>query len=60
MPRQRARTIRHDEARRLKRVRDELELSQRELASQFGVAPAAIAQWETGQHTLPGPVLRLA
>src|SRR5262245_16199907 len=59
MPRKREGTIRSDEARRLRRVRDELALTQRELAEQFGVASGAVAQWESGQHTVPGPVMQL-
>jgi predicted unusual protein kinase regulating ubiquinone biosynthesis (AarF/ABC1/UbiB family)/DNA-binding XRE family transcriptional regulator len=59
MPRRREGDIRSEEARRLRRIRDALELTQREMAEQFGVASSAIAQWESGKHTIPGPVLRL-
>lgn len=41
------------------RLRHEMGISQRDLAREFGVAPAAIASWETGARTLPGPILRL-
>lgn len=34
-------------------------MSQRELAEEFQVTSGAIAQWESGQRTIPGPVLRL-
>ncbi len=50
---------RRTEAGRLIRLRETLGLSQRELASEFQVAPAAVALWERGQRTLPGPALRL-
>src|ERR1044072_4957922 len=59
MPRKREGEARTDEAGRLRRLRDALELSQRELGDQFGVAGIAIAQWESGKHTIPGPALRL-
>jgi transcriptional regulator with XRE-family HTH domain len=59
MPRTRYGGSRSEEARRLRHIRDELGLTQRELATQFGVAASAVAQWETGTHTVPGPVLRL-
>ena len=41
------------------RLRELLGLSQRELAVEFHVAPAAVALWERGQRTIPGPALRL-
>ena len=47
------------EGERLTRLREALGLSQRELALEFQVAPAAVALWERGQRTLPGPALRL-
>jgi predicted unusual protein kinase regulating ubiquinone biosynthesis (AarF/ABC1/UbiB family)/DNA-binding XRE family transcriptional regulator len=59
VPRTRDNDKRRPEARRLLRIRSELELSQRQLARQFGVAASAIAQWENGLHTIPGPVMRL-
>jgi predicted unusual protein kinase regulating ubiquinone biosynthesis (AarF/ABC1/UbiB family) len=40
-------------------MRDALGISQRELASKFGVSPGAIAQWESGKRTIPGPALKL-
>ena len=33
--------------------------SQRQLAREFKVSPGAVSQWESGDRTLPGPVLRL-
>src|SRR5258706_14457967 len=50
---------RRAEAERLIRLRELLGLSQRDLAVEFHVAPAAGAVWERGQRTLPGPALRL-
>jgi predicted unusual protein kinase regulating ubiquinone biosynthesis (AarF/ABC1/UbiB family) len=34
-------------------------MTQRELATEFQVTCGAVAQWEGGQKTIPGPVLRL-
>jgi len=34
-------------------------MSQVELAKEFQVAQGAIAQWERGDRTIPGPVLKL-
>lgn len=47
------------EAQRLKRLRHTLGLSQRELADEMRVGPAAIALWESAARTMPGPALRL-
>lgn len=47
------------EAKRLRDLRALLNLSQREMAKQFGVVHGAVALWENGQRTIPGPVLRL-
>jgi predicted unusual protein kinase regulating ubiquinone biosynthesis (AarF/ABC1/UbiB family)/DNA-binding XRE family transcriptional regulator len=44
---------------RIRRLRELLRLSQRELARELRVAAAAIAHWERGRHDVPGPVLRL-
>lgn len=44
---------------RLKRLREKLGLSQRELAKELGVTPGAVALWETGARSLSGPVTRL-
>lgn len=44
---------------RLKNLRNILQLSQRELAAEFKVTGAAIAQWESGKRSIPGPVLKL-
>lgn len=59
MPRNQPSQPRLKEAQKLKRLRAALEMTQRELAKEFRVAPGAIAQWETGDRTIPGPVLLL-
>ncbi|MBK7863539.1 MAG: helix-turn-helix domain-containing protein [Archangiaceae bacterium] len=59
MPRHREKHERHEERDRLRRLRDTLGFSQRELASEFNVSAGALAQWETGERTIPGPILRL-
>ena len=59
MPRHQGGPTRDDEGARLKRLREALSMSQRDLAKEFQVTAAAIAQWEGGQRTVPGSVLRL-
>ncbi len=59
MPRHVERESRHSEADRLRELRASMGVSQRELAEEFNVAAGAIAQWESGARTVPGPVLRL-
>jgi transcriptional regulator with XRE-family HTH domain len=59
VPRSRSKQDRKTEARRLRRLRDALGLTQRELAAEFKVAHGAIAAWESGKRTLPGPVVKL-
>lgn len=44
---------------RLKDLRKNLGLSQRQLASEFKVSAGAIAQWESGARPVPGPVIKL-
>lgn len=44
---------------RLRNVRETLGLSQREFAQELGVAPSALAQWETEKRAPPGPIVRL-
>nr|BFD62279.1 hypothetical protein BdHM001_09600 [Bdellovibrio sp. HM001] len=46
-------------AERLVRLREQLGLSQRELAKEFQVSSGAIACWETGARAIPGPILKL-
>jgi len=48
-----------DDAIRLRRVRDTLGMSQRDLADEWKVSPAAIAKWELGTNPMPGPVRKL-
>jgi predicted unusual protein kinase regulating ubiquinone biosynthesis (AarF/ABC1/UbiB family)/DNA-binding XRE family transcriptional regulator len=52
-------TTEEEAAGRLVRLRQALGFSQREMASELGVAHGAVGQWETGQRPLPGPVLKL-
>ena len=59
MPRVRNKSQKGVEATRLKRLRTTLGLTQRELATEFKVAHGAIASWESGNQTLPGPVIKL-
>ena len=59
MARFRRSQARQAEADRLIRLRETLGLSQRELAREFQVGPSAVALWERGHRTIPGPVLRL-
>src|SRR5262245_26587106 len=44
---------------RVLRLRNLLGLTQRELADEFGVASAAVAQWESGKRRMSGPALKL-
>ena len=44
---------------RLKRLRENLSMSQRELAQEFNVSNAAIAQWELGSNPIPGLLIKL-
>ena len=36
-----------------------MQMNMREFAKEFKVAIGSISQWENGEHTIPGPVLRL-
>lgn len=47
------------DAMRLKKLREYLGYSQRELAHEFQVTSGAIAHWETGVRPIPGPVKKL-
>lgn len=44
---------------RLLKIRQELHLSQREMADELGVVHGAIGLWETGKRKIPGPVVKL-
>lgn len=48
-----------NEAIRLKKLRDYLDYSQRDLADEFQVTCGAIAQWESGKRPVPGPIVKL-
>jgi predicted unusual protein kinase regulating ubiquinone biosynthesis (AarF/ABC1/UbiB family)/DNA-binding XRE family transcriptional regulator len=43
----------------LKEFRESLGLTQRQLAQEFQVTHGAIALWESGKRSVPGPILRL-
>jgi len=47
------------DAKRIVALRTALGLSQRELADEWGLSPAAIARWETGSNPVSGPVRKL-
>lgn len=51
--------VKHQEGQRLKALRNRLGKTQREMAKEFLVSAGAINQWERGERTVPGPVLRL-
>ena len=59
MPRTRKKPERYSEAARLTQLRTTAGLSQRDIADVFRVTKGAIAQWETSERTIPGPVLAL-
>jgi predicted unusual protein kinase regulating ubiquinone biosynthesis (AarF/ABC1/UbiB family)/DNA-binding XRE family transcriptional regulator len=59
MPRSQRTAGRRREAARLRRLREALGFSQRELAAELKVAHGAIGLWESGARTIPGPVLKL-
>ena len=48
-----------DYAKRLRSLREALKFSQREMAKEFLVTPGAIAHWESGNRSVPGPVIKL-
>jgi len=47
------------EAKRLRRLRENLKVSQRDLAKEFKVGHGAVSFWESGRRTIPGPILKL-
>lgn len=47
------------DSKRLKRLREKMDMTQRALAKEFYVSPGAIALWENGERPIPGPVLKL-
>ncbi len=52
-------SVRKKEGSRLRRLRDEMNMTTRELAQEFNVNHSSISQWENGEHAIPGPVLKL-
>ncbi len=50
---------RSDESRRLKKLRENLGYTVRELATEFKINAGSITHWEKGTHTIPGSVLKL-
>jgi len=59
MPRNKPTSSRKGEGQRLKALRGKLGLTQQALAREFQCAQGAVAQWEAGDRTIPGPVLKL-
>jgi DNA-binding transcriptional regulator YiaG len=47
------------EAARLGALRKAMGLTQREFAKEFLVTHGAVGMWESGERTIPGPVLKL-
>ncbi len=43
----------------MKKLREEMGMTVRDLAKEFKVAHSSISQWENGEHSIPGSVLRL-
>lgn len=52
-------TARRKEGLRLKNLRQHMNMTVRELAQEFNVAHSSISHWENGEHSIPGPVLKL-
>lgn len=52
-------TLNQVNANRLKKIRDLLGYSQREMAEELQVVHGTIGLWEAGSRSIPGPVLRL-
>jgi DNA-binding transcriptional regulator YiaG len=48
-----------NDIKRLKRLREILAMSQRDLASEWYCSVGAVTHWETGIRPIPGPVLKL-
>ena len=47
------------EGTRLKRLRTQMGMTVRDLGKEFKVGFSSISQWENGEHTIPGSVLKL-
>ena len=54
-----SKTSKQREGERLKELRQAMDMTVRDLAKEFKVSFSAISQWETGNRTIPGPVLKL-
>ena len=52
-------SARKKEGTRLKNLRKQMDMTVRELAQEFQVAYSSISQWENGEPSIPGPVLKL-
>jgi transcriptional regulator with XRE-family HTH domain len=52
-------TTKEKEGARLRSLRAEMGMTVRELAKEFNVGFSSISQWENGEHTIPGSVLKL-
>ena len=52
-------SARKKEGARLRSLRQKMNMTVRELAQEFNVAFSSISQWENGEHSIPGPVLKL-
>ncbi len=50
---------RNEESQRLKKLRESLGFTVRELATEFKVNAGSITHWENGTHSIPGSVLKL-
>jgi len=50
---------RDHEGARLKRLRTQMGMTMREFGKEFNVGFSSISQWENGDHTIPGSVIRL-
>ena len=48
-----------DDSRRLNQIRETLGFTQRQMADELKVTSGAIALWESGRRSIPGPVIRL-
>src|SRR5689334_1893906 len=58
MPREKA-SERQKSGLRLRKLRDLLGFTQREMAGELAVTHGAIAGWESGKNPMPGPVQKL-
>jgi DNA-binding transcriptional regulator YiaG len=52
-------TSQHVTGDEVRRIRERLRLTQRELARELGVSRVTVARWETGVYAIPEPTARL-